>query len=70
MPTCKIAASDLVSRFYKEEWIKSFDATLGKHLLIAFELIKLVFNNLVFIPLGMLSPKTTMFCSFDVKDSL
>ena len=52
MPTCKIAASNLDSGFYKEdliEWIKSFDATLGKHLLIAFELIKLVFITILYL---------------------
>ena len=42
----------------------------GKHLLITFDLIKLVFNNLVFIPLGMLSPKMTTFRFSDVKGSM
>ena len=47
--------------------MKSFDAVLGEHLLIAFHLTKLMFNNVVFIPLGMLSPKITTFHFLDVK---
>ena len=51
-------------------WIKLFDEAPGKHLLIAFDLIKLVFNNLAFIPLGMLSPKIVTFRFSDVKGSM
>ena len=49
--------------------IKSFDAAPRKHLLIAFDLIKLVFNNLVFIPLGMLSTflMLKLFCKILVQ---
>ena len=49
---------------------KTFDEAPGKHLLIAFDLTKLVFNNLVFIPLGMLSPKLITFRFSDVKGSM
>ena len=54
---CEMAVSKEFSGFCKVglmSWIKWFDEAPGKHLLIAFDLIKLVFNNLVFIPLGML----------------
>ena len=50
--------------------MKSFDEAPSKHLLIAFDLTKLVFNNLVFIPLGTLSPKIITFCFSDVKSPM
>ena len=73
MPMCNIAVSNWFSEFCRVglmEWIKSFDEAPGKHLLTAFDLIKLVFNNIVFIPLGILSPKITTFRFFNVKGSL
>ena len=50
-------------------WITSFEVAPGKHLLLAFDRIKLGLNNLMFIPLGMLSPEVTMFHFFHVKAS-
>ena len=38
--------------------------------MIAFELTKLAFNNLAFIPLGMISPKLITFHFPDVKVSM
>ena len=70
---CKMADSNGLCEFCKVglmKWIKSFDEAPGKPLLIVLDLIKLVFNNLVFIPLGMLSPKIITFRFSDVRGSV
>ena len=54
----------------RKQKIKSFGEVPRKYLLIAFDLIKLVFTNLVFIFLDMLSPKMTALHVFNVKGSL